>query len=106
MDAGAILAKAGRYTARWRGLDPELYAVVTGLPGQADATPELDSDEWACCLARVRLGGRLESELGRRGMVRAWLRGRHLPLWPTPLDVLARPDGLAEVHDYLDAFER
>ncbi|GAB6196708.1 hypothetical protein [Lysobacter xanthus] len=106
VDAGAVLAKAARHTARWLGLNPRLLAVVTGLPGQADVTPELDSEAWARCLALVRLGGRLESKLGRRGTVRAWLTGRHLQLKPTPLDVLAQPEGLAALHDYLDAFER
>lgn len=106
VDAGAVLAKAARYTARWLGLDPELFEVATGLAWHRDVTPALDSQEWARCLALVQLGGRLESKLGRRGMVRAWLTGRHLQLEPTPLDVLAAPDGLAALHRYLDAFER
>jgi hypothetical protein len=106
VDAGAVLAKAARHTARWLGLAPEVFRSATGLPWQGDATPALDTEEWARCLALVQLGGRLESKLGRRGVVRTWLKGRHLELKPTPLDVLAGPDGLAAVQEYLEAFER
>lgn len=106
VDAGAVLVKAARHTARWLGLDPELFARATGLPWRGDATPAVGSEEWARCLALVQLGGRLESKLGRRGTVRAWLRGRHVQLVPTPLDVLAAPGGLAALNGYLDAFER
>lgn len=106
VDAGAVLAKAARHTARWLGLAPELFARATGLPWEGDAKPAVDSEGWARCLALVQLGGRLKSKLGRRGTVRAWLAGRHLQLEPTPLDVLAAPGGLAALNAYLDAFER
>lgn len=106
VDAGAVLLKAARHTARWLRLEPEVFRMATGLAWDGALPPALDSDEWTRCLALVRLGGRLEAMLGRRGVVRAWLRGRNLQLLPTPLAVLRRPDGLAALNAHLDAYER
>lgn len=106
VDAGAVLLKAARHTAQWLSLEPEVFPMATGLAWDGAVPPVLDSDEWARCLALVRLGGRLEAKLGRRGVVRAWLTGQNLELSPTPLAVLARPNGLSSLNAYLDAYER
>ena len=106
VDAGAVLLKAARHTARWLGLEPEVFHTATGLAWDGAVPPALDSAEWTRCLALVRLGGRLEAKLGRRGVVRAWLTVQNLQLRPTPLAVLARPDGLSSLNAYLDAYER
>lgn len=106
VDAGAVLLKAARHTARWLGLEPEVFHTATGLAWDGAVPPALESAEWTRCLALVRLGGRLEAKLGRRGVVRAWLTGQNLELRPTPLTVLAQAGGLAALHGYLDAFER
>lgn len=106
VDAGAVLAQAARHTARWLRLAPELFEAVTGLGWQTADLLEPDSEEWAKCLSLVRLGGRLESKLGRRGAAVAWLNGRHLEQSPTPLEVLVAANGLVVLNAYLDAFER
>lgn len=105
-DAGTVLTKAARRTGRWLGLTASEFEAATGLPCKGIATPGPGSAEWRRCLALVRLGYRLEAKLGRRGVVRTWLRGRHLQLVPTPTDVLTGPGGAAALNAYLDAFER
>lgn len=105
-DGAAVLAKAARYTGAWLGLDENVFEAATGLAMTGSEVPSPDGPAWAKCLSLVRLGGRLESRLGRRGMVRAWLRSRHLVLVPTPLAVLGTPGGLQVVADYLAGFER
>lgn len=105
-DGAVVLAKAARRTGRWLKLTPELFHAVSGLSSDGDVAPQPETPEWDRCLTLVRLGGKLERMLGRRGVVCTWLRARNLALEPTPIAVLAMPDGLAAVMGYLDQFER
>lgn len=105
-NAPSILAKGARNTAVWLGLDAPLLMGLTGLHLEGDEVPMPGSPQWTRSLALIHLGRRLKSRLGRRDVVQAWLRGRHLCLHRSPLAVLSTPDGLRALSDYLDAFER
>jgi hypothetical protein len=105
-DARQVLAKAARRTARWLGLDAEVFETATGLELDGESVPTPETDRWDRCFALVQLGGRLERSLGRRGIVLAWLHGRHVQLRPTPVRVLGTAGGLQAINDYLDQFER
>jgi hypothetical protein len=83
------------------GVETHLSALDNG-----EDVPTPRNESWDRCLALVRLGGRLERRLGRRGVVRHWLQTPNATLAPTPLDVLSRPGGVQALVDHLDAFDR
>ena len=105
-DGAVLLAKAARRTAVWLGLDAATFESATGLALVGYSIPIAGTPSWAACLVLVRLAGRLERQLGRRGVVRAWLHSPHTALEPNPVGVLAMPDGARLIADYLDHFER
>jgi transcriptional regulator with XRE-family HTH domain len=106
----AVLAKALRRAAERMGLSQAALAEVIGVSpakvtrvfaGEATLTPHRKEGQLALLLLRIFrsldtvVGGNPEA-------LRAWFHAQNHHLQGVPAELVARPEGLARVADYLD----
>ena len=107
----ATLSKAVIRAARLLDVSQTMLAEILGV---SEATIsrlnrdkyELRKDrkEWQFALLFVRMFRSLDALLGHHEQAHTWLRGVNTALGASPIDLLASPEGLVRVVNYLDAY--